>query len=132
MPSVESLTIAYDFLNEQGTFSGGDIITGNVTLTLEKETKVQSLCVKAKGDADVRWSEKRGDKTKVYSAHTRYFKLKQFLTAEGSDGKITATAGSGLKLGFMEHNVPVIHCNATMRMMNQPYWKISYFNVFFH
>uniref|UniRef100_A0A3P9KHV7 Arrestin domain-containing protein 3 n=1 Tax=Oryzias latipes TaxID=8090 RepID=A0A3P9KHV7_ORYLA len=85
MPSVESLTIAYDFLNEQGTFSGGDIITGNVTLTLEKETKVQSLCVKAKGDADVRWSEKRGDTTKVYSAHTRYFKLKQFLTAEGSD-----------------------------------------------
>uniref|UniRef100_A0A8C7XRF9 Arrestin C-terminal-like domain-containing protein n=1 Tax=Oryzias sinensis TaxID=183150 RepID=A0A8C7XRF9_9TELE len=79
MPSVESLTIAYDFLNEEGTFSGGDIITGNVTLTLEKETKVQSLCVKAKGDADVRWSEKRGDKTKVY------FKLKQCFIPEDSD-----------------------------------------------
>ncbi|XP_024131551.1 arrestin domain-containing protein 3 [Oryzias melastigma] len=85
MPSVESLTVNYDFLNEQGTFSEGDIVTGNVTLTLAKDTKVQSLFVKLKGDANVRWSEKRGDKTKVYSADTRYFKLKQFLTPEGSD-----------------------------------------------
>ncbi|RVE68319.1 hypothetical protein OJAV_G00090840 [Oryzias javanicus] len=85
MPSVESLTINYDFLNEQGTFSERDILTGNVTLTLAKDTKVQSLFVKLKGDADVRWSEKKGDRTKVYTGHTRYFKLKQFLTPEGSD-----------------------------------------------
>lgn len=107
MPSVESLTVNYDFLNEQGTFSEGDIVTGNVTLTLAKDTKVQSLFVKLKGDANVRWSEKRGDKTKVYSADTRYFKLKQFLTPEVSDGKITARIRSGLKLGFMEHDVLV-------------------------
>uniref|UniRef100_A0A3B3BKV6 Arrestin C-terminal-like domain-containing protein n=1 Tax=Oryzias melastigma TaxID=30732 RepID=A0A3B3BKV6_ORYME len=87
MPSVKSLTIEYDSLNEEGTFSEGDIMTGIVTLTLRKDTKVKSLFVKLKGDADVFWSETSEERNDEYSAHTRYFKLKQSVTPKDSDGE---------------------------------------------
>uniref|UniRef100_A0A3B3BLJ4 Arrestin C-terminal-like domain-containing protein n=1 Tax=Oryzias melastigma TaxID=30732 RepID=A0A3B3BLJ4_ORYME len=79
------LTIEYDSLNEEGTFSEGDIMTGIVTLTLRKDTKVKSLFVKLKGDADVFWSETSEERNDEYSAHTRYFKLKQSVTPKDSD-----------------------------------------------
>ncbi|KAK2837408.1 hypothetical protein Q5P01_014620 [Channa striata] len=82
MPSVKSLTMAYDALNESGTFSEGDTVTGTVTLALEKQITAQALFVKVKGDADVRWTKKSGDHTHTYSAHRRYFKMKEFLIPE--------------------------------------------------
>uniref|UniRef100_A0A3P9NCA4 Arrestin domain-containing protein 3-like n=1 Tax=Poecilia reticulata TaxID=8081 RepID=A0A3P9NCA4_POERE len=76
MPAVNSFTINCDAVNEEGTFSQGDTVTGQVILSLSKETKAQRLFVKAKGDANVRWTQKRGEHTHTYSAHRRYFKLK--------------------------------------------------------
>ncbi|MED6243799.1 hypothetical protein ATANTOWER_027121 [Ataeniobius toweri] len=92
MPAVKSLTISYDALNEEGTFSQGDVVTGQAVLSLSKETKAQGLFVKAKGDANVHWTEKRGDRTHTYSAHQRYFKLKQFLIPEDSEGRFTCNS----------------------------------------
>ncbi|XP_038125745.1 arrestin domain-containing protein 3-like isoform X1 [Cyprinodon tularosa] len=85
MPAVSSFTISCEALNVDKTFSEGDTITGQVILSLSKETKAKRLFVKAKGDANVHWTEKRGDKTYTYSAHRRYFKLKQFLIPEDSE-----------------------------------------------
>uniref|UniRef100_A0A3Q2QEU3 Arrestin domain-containing protein 3 n=1 Tax=Fundulus heteroclitus TaxID=8078 RepID=A0A3Q2QEU3_FUNHE len=73
--------------NYENIFSEGDVVTGQVTLSLSKETKVKKLFVKAKGDADVRWTRQRDDRTKTYHAHRRYFKLKQHLIPEDSEGR---------------------------------------------
>ncbi|XP_029019453.1 arrestin domain-containing protein 3-like [Betta splendens] len=82
--SVQSLTLTYDALNEHGTFCGGDTITGSVTLTVEKDITVQTLFLKFKGDANVHWTERRGDHSYSYAAHRRYFKLKQALIPESA------------------------------------------------
>lgn len=87
MPSIKSLTMTYDALNENGTFSEGDTIRGKVILALLKEITVESFFLKVKGDADVRWTKKIGDRTHTYSAHRRYFKMKQFLLPEESKGR---------------------------------------------
>lgn len=86
MPSIRSFTMTYDALNELGTFSEGDTVAGKVTLALLKETTVESLFVKVKGDGNVRWTKKSGDRTYTYSAHRRYFKLKHFFISEDSRG----------------------------------------------
>ncbi|XP_044225350.1 arrestin domain-containing protein 3-like [Thunnus albacares] len=84
MPSIQSLTMTYDALNEDRTFSEGDTLTGKVTLALLKEITVKSFFVKAKGDAHVCWTVYSGDGSFTYSSHRRYFKLKQFFVPEGS------------------------------------------------
>lgn len=86
MPSIQNFTVIYDKLNEDGTFSEGDILTGKVSMVVLKQTTVEYLSVKAKGDANVRWSRKQGEHTHTYSAHRRFFKLKEFLIPEGSKG----------------------------------------------
>uniref|UniRef100_A0A3Q3W680 Arrestin C-terminal-like domain-containing protein n=1 Tax=Mola mola TaxID=94237 RepID=A0A3Q3W680_MOLML len=88
MPSIQSLTMTYEALNEYETFSEGDTLRGKVTLALMKETVVESLLVKLKGDADVRWTKKVGDRNHTYSAHRRYFKLRHFLIPEAPKGSI--------------------------------------------
>ncbi|XP_029915008.1 arrestin domain-containing protein 3-like [Myripristis murdjan] len=79
MPSTKDFSLVYDALNSAGTFSEGDTLTGKVIFTLGKDTKVKNLFVKVKGDANVRWTEGSGDDQTTYSAHRRYFKLKQYL-----------------------------------------------------
>ncbi|XP_071783582.1 arrestin domain-containing protein 3-like [Centroberyx gerrardi] len=82
MPSSKELTLTYNVLNDENTFSEGDTLTGRVTLTLAKDTKVKSLFVKVKGDANVHWTEGSGDDKTSYSAFRRYFKLKECLIPE--------------------------------------------------
>ncbi|XP_034728146.1 arrestin domain-containing protein 3-like [Etheostoma cragini] len=100
MPAIQSLTMTYDALNEYGTFSEGDTLTGKVTLALLKDTPVESLFVKAKGDADVRWTKKVGDRNHTYSAHKRYFKMKQFLIPENSNETLVPQGTHVYKFSF--------------------------------
>uniref|UniRef100_A0A3B4ZLJ6 Arrestin domain-containing protein 3-like n=1 Tax=Stegastes partitus TaxID=144197 RepID=A0A3B4ZLJ6_9TELE len=82
MSPIKELNVTYEALNEEDTFSSGDTITGSVSFTLTKDTKVKCALVKAKGDAHVRWTEGSGDDEKTYTAHTRYFKEKQYYVGE--------------------------------------------------
>ncbi|XP_077378788.1 arrestin domain-containing protein 3-like isoform X3 [Festucalex cinctus] len=94
MPAIKSLTMVYDALNEDGTFSEGDPIRGKVTLVVEKPTAVQSFFVKVKGDAHVRWTTRSGNHNHTHSANRRYFKLKQFLIEESANGACLQASGA--------------------------------------
>ena len=85
---MPDLTLTYDALNEERTFSEGDTLTGTVTMCLKKDTKVKSLFVKLKADANVRWNEEIGGEAYCSpNAHRRYFKLKNVLIPENIKGK---------------------------------------------
>lgn len=87
MPSVQSFSISYEALNEQGTFSEGDTLRGKVTLALTKQINVESMVIKVTGDASVRWSKSSGERSSTYSAEHRYFKMKQPLILAWAKGR---------------------------------------------
>ncbi|KAL4612952.1 arrestin domain-containing protein 3-like [Arapaima gigas] len=58
--SVNSISIRYNLVNEQNIFSNGDILTGRVVVVISKETKIETLIVKARGKAQVHWTEQQG------------------------------------------------------------------------
>ncbi|KAL0192881.1 hypothetical protein M9458_011177, partial [Cirrhinus mrigala] len=82
--SIKELSLHYDPINESNTFTTGDIVEGRVVLEVTKEIKVDSFFVKLTGDAHVSWTTGSGDNKKTYSAHERYFKLKQYFIQESS------------------------------------------------
>ncbi|XP_073322650.1 arrestin domain-containing protein 3-like [Pagrus major] len=88
MSPIKDFRVIYNALNEEGTFSEGDTVAGTVTFTLTKDTKVKSLMVKVKGDANVRWTEGSGDNETTYSAHRRYFKVKKYFVEESPKGTV--------------------------------------------
>ncbi|KAJ8285561.1 hypothetical protein GJAV_G00028260 [Gymnothorax javanicus] len=93
------MTISYDAINEDNTFSNGDFVTGRVILEVSKKTTINTLSIKAKGQADVSWTETDGEDSTSYSAHERYFKLKQFFIhhdkGQGQDNELLLTTQRG-------------------------------------
>ncbi|XP_068167069.1 arrestin domain-containing protein 3-like [Antennarius striatus] len=83
MSPIQDLKLIYTFPNKEKIFSEGNNIVGKVTFTLTKPLKVKSIIVKVKGDARVDWTEGSGDDETSYTAHRRYFKLKECLVSEG-------------------------------------------------
>uniref|UniRef100_A0A7N6F6W1 Arrestin C-terminal-like domain-containing protein n=1 Tax=Anabas testudineus TaxID=64144 RepID=A0A7N6F6W1_ANATE len=86
MSPIKDFNVTYETLNGEGTFSEGDIVPGTVSFTLTKDTKVKSIFVKSKGEAHVHWTEGSGDDETSYSAHRKYFKVKEFLVVENAKG----------------------------------------------
>ncbi|XP_047197208.1 arrestin domain-containing protein 3-like [Hippoglossus stenolepis] len=82
MSPIKDFTMRYEALNPESFFSQGDTITGTVTVTLTKDTKVKSLFLKAKGDARVRWTDVDGEDVVMHRATKRYFKVKEYLVSE--------------------------------------------------
>lgn len=121
MPAIRNFKMTYDAINDFGTFSEGDTITGKVTLELEKETKIETLFVKAKGDVSVHWSEKHGDKSRNYSAHRRLFKEKHYLVAQ-EQNKDTVLP-SGVHVFKFNINIPLGNMPSSFR---GSYGKVVY------
>lgn len=89
MSTVKQLSLTYDAINVDNTFTNGDIINGRVVFEVIKEVTIGSLYIKCKGQAKVSWSEQRNDRTYHYSAYERYFKLKQYFIQDPSKkGKV--------------------------------------------
>lgn len=84
--SPKDFKLRYEAVNKEGTFSEGDTITGIVSFTLTKDTKVECLTVKAKGDAHVHWSKGTGDDRRSYSAWRKLFKEKENVIAKKDSG----------------------------------------------
>lgn len=87
MSPIKDFNVTYGTIDESDTFSEGDTIVGRVSFSLTKAIKVKSVSVKAKGDANVHWSEGSGDDERSYSDHRRYFKVKELLVAENAKGR---------------------------------------------
>ncbi|XP_059193795.1 arrestin domain-containing protein 3-like [Centropristis striata] len=88
MCRIKDFNLEYTAPNRENIFSEGDTIEGTVTFTLTKDTKIKSMMVKAKGDADVRWTEGNGEDDKIYSDHRRYFLLEEYLVEKNLKGTV--------------------------------------------
>ncbi|CAL8346775.1 unnamed protein product [Lota lota] len=84
MSSVKDLSLVYDLPNAKGGFSEGDKIKGTFTFELKNDTKVQSIFIKAKGDANVSWKDESEDASRSLTAHERFFKVKVYVTPQNS------------------------------------------------
>ncbi|KAF3850935.1 hypothetical protein F7725_012707 [Dissostichus mawsoni] len=84
--TVKHLSVDYKKVNERGTFSPGDILSGRVTVETSKETKVQSLLVKAKGKAKVTWQDQEGQATGTHSAKKKYFYFEHIILQDKNKG----------------------------------------------
>ncbi|KAK2902207.1 arrestin domain-containing protein 3-like [Channa argus] len=84
--TVKHLLVEYNKVNEQGTFSPGDILSGKVTVMTSKETKVQCFLVKAKGKAKVTWCDQEGEATVVHSDKKIYFYFEYIILQDKNRG----------------------------------------------
>ncbi|KAJ3583103.1 hypothetical protein NHX12_034465 [Muraenolepis orangiensis] len=80
--TVKAFSVVYNPINKDNTFTGGDYISGSVTLELAKDCKIKSLYVQIKGKAKVRWTENYGRTVVVYSDKQKFFRIKQSVIQE--------------------------------------------------
>ncbi|XP_074526188.1 arrestin domain-containing protein 3-like [Halichoeres trimaculatus] len=80
--TVKSIKITYNPINEKNTFTGGDLVTGQVTLEVVKDCHIDSLLVQFKGKAEVSWSERHGQTTVTYHSKDKYFSIKHYFVRD--------------------------------------------------
>ncbi|XP_077378175.1 arrestin domain-containing protein 3-like [Festucalex cinctus] len=84
--SIKLFSVEYDQVNERGTFSPGDVLSGSVTVVASKETKVQCLMVNAKGKAEVKWYDQNGRTTVLHQDEENYFDLEYIILQDKNKG----------------------------------------------
>uniref|UniRef100_A0A3Q3FSE6 Arrestin-like N-terminal domain-containing protein n=1 Tax=Kryptolebias marmoratus TaxID=37003 RepID=A0A3Q3FSE6_KRYMA len=71
----------------RSTFSSGDVIRGQVSFDLTKETEISSVMMRLRGGASVHWSSSAWKMYRNhYSAEEDYFDHKSALIHEGPGG----------------------------------------------
>ncbi|XP_036954513.1 arrestin domain-containing protein 3-like isoform X1 [Acanthopagrus latus] len=93
--TVKHFSLDYNKLNERGTFSPGDTLSGRVTVVTSKETKAQCFSVKAKGKAKVTWHEQQGQATRVHSEKKKYFYFEHIILQDKNKGDGSEIIGPG-------------------------------------
>ncbi|KAK3538548.1 hypothetical protein QTP86_006711 [Hemibagrus guttatus] len=87
---VNNISVAFDSVRESSTFTNGDYISGRVTLEVAKEIHIESLYVKAKGEASVLWSENHG-RYNVVVYHDKvscFMSILHFIQEQTKDSRI--------------------------------------------
>lgn len=107
MPStVKSLKVTYNPVNEENTFTSGDCVTGQVTLEVAKDCKIDSLSIKFKGKSEVLWTERHGKTTVVYHSKDKYFSIKHyFIQDKYNKGKCPPPSNSNSARFCMQGNL---------------------------
>ncbi|XP_030594070.1 arrestin domain-containing protein 3-like [Archocentrus centrarchus] len=86
--SVKNFSVGYNPINKSNTFSPGDFLTGQITVELTDECKIQSLCVKLKGKAEVSWTENYGKTVVTYHSKDKFFSIKHFIIQESQGNNV--------------------------------------------
>lgn len=81
--TVRSFSVGYNPINNSNVFTSGDCITGEITLELAKECKINSIGIKLKGKAEVKWTEIYGNVVVIFHNKEKYFSIKQVIIEEG-------------------------------------------------
>ncbi|XP_042278134.1 arrestin domain-containing protein 3-like [Thunnus maccoyii] len=111
--TVKHLLLEYNKLNEQGTFTSGDILSGRVIVVTSKETKVQRFSVKAKGKAEVTWTDQNGQTTVVHRDKKKYFYFEHIILQDKNKGDGSEIIGPGRNVypfTFVIPNVDMPSC----------------------
>ncbi|XP_030594071.1 arrestin domain-containing protein 3-like [Archocentrus centrarchus] len=106
--AVKHLFVEYDKVNEQGTFSPGDILSGKAIVVTSKEIKVQCFSVKAKGKAKVTWHEQEGDSVVVHSNKKKYFHFEHIILQDKKKGDGSEIISSGRNVYLFNFVIPNI------------------------
>ncbi|XP_041793949.1 arrestin domain-containing protein 3-like [Chelmon rostratus] len=93
--TVKHFSVDYNKVNERGTFSPGDILSGRVTVVTSKETRVQCFLVRAKGKAKVTWCEQDGRAKGVHSDKKKYFHFEHIILQDKNKGDGSEIIGPG-------------------------------------
>ncbi|XP_054867065.1 arrestin domain-containing protein 3-like isoform X2 [Amphiprion ocellaris] len=101
--NVKSFLVGFNPINESNTFTSGDMITGQTTLELSQECKIDSLCIKLKGKAEVQWTESYGKTVVTYHKKEKYFSVKHFIIQEGQGNN---TIGQGFHVYPFSFQIP--------------------------
>uniref|UniRef100_A0A3B4UWR9 Arrestin C-terminal-like domain-containing protein n=1 Tax=Seriola dumerili TaxID=41447 RepID=A0A3B4UWR9_SERDU len=121
--TVKHLSVEYNKVNERGTFSPGDIISGRVIAVTNKETKVQCFLVRAKGKAEVTWHEQEGLTTVVHSDKKKYFYFEHIILQDKNKGDGSEIIGPGRNVYPFTFKIP----NMCMPSSYEGKWgKITY------
>uniref|UniRef100_A0A3P8WKW5 Arrestin-like N-terminal domain-containing protein n=1 Tax=Cynoglossus semilaevis TaxID=244447 RepID=A0A3P8WKW5_CYNSE len=80
--SLKYLSSGTDLLTLFGYFTSGDQLTGQISLQLDGDSKINSLSIKMKGKAEVQWTEHSGSTSVTYYDKQKYFSVTQFIIPE--------------------------------------------------
>ncbi|XP_075871246.1 arrestin domain-containing protein 3-like [Nelusetta ayraudi] len=93
MKTIKNFAINFNSFNGRTTFASGDLLTGQLSFELTKETKISYIMVVAVGKAEVHWSSSSGSgkrrRRTSHSAAVEFFKLKS--TIMEVDGAATGS-----------------------------------------
>ncbi|XP_071338818.1 arrestin domain-containing protein 3-like [Trachinotus anak] len=121
--TVKHLSVEYNKVNERGTFSPGDIISGRVIVVTSKETKVQCFLVRAKGKAEVTWYEQEGQTTVFHSNKKKYFYFEHIILQDKNKGDGSEIISHGRNVYPFTFKIP----NIDMPSSYEGKWgKITY------